>query len=310
MLVILGPTATGKTSLAAHAACALNGEVISADSRQVYRRMDIGTGKDLDDYIVNGIRVPCHLTDVADPGYEYNIYEFQRGFLAAYRDITGRGKLPVLCGGSGMYLEAVLKRYRLAEISPDEEFLNTLQDKDESGLREILCSFTTPHNVTDFEDRPRLIKAILVARAAAHKGHLPVPGSSPNLYDEGFPELPSVIIGVSLPRSVVKARITCRLELRLGQGMIEEVQSMLESGIKPERLLKYGLEYKYVTLFLTGQISREAMFNSLNIAIHQFSKRQMTWFRRMERQGFRINWIDGTLPMDEKVGRIREILGK
>jgi tRNA dimethylallyltransferase len=305
MLTILGPTATGKTALAARLAYELNGEVISADSRQVYRGMNIGTGKDYDDYLVNGVQVPYHLIDIVDPGYEYNIFEYQKDFLQAYTDVLGRKKLPVLCGGSGMYLEAVLKGYQLVKAETDEEYLAGLTDKPEDRLVEILRSFKTLHNITDLEDRPRLLKAIRIARANSEAGaaHDPDPGSV-----DQFPCLQSTVIGIDFPRGLVKARISKRLDDRLEQGMIGEVEQLLASGINPERLMKYGLEYKFVTLFLTGKISRPDLSFELNIAIRQFAKRQMTWFRRMERQGTKIHWIDGRMTLDKKLDAIRTIL--
>jgi tRNA dimethylallyltransferase len=299
LITILGPTATGKTALAARLAYDLNGEVISADSRQVYRGMDIGTGKDYDDYVVNGTAVPYHLIDILEPGYEYNIYEYQKDFLKAYHGIMSRGKLPVLCGGSGMYLEAVLKGYMLARSEEDNEFLSALEHKTMDQLIEILKSFKAPHNITDLEERPRLLKAITVARAATTTSSA-----------ERFPEINSVNFGISFPRGLVKSRIFSRLESRLENGMIAEVQKLLDSGITPDRLMKYGLEYKFVTLYLTGSLSGSGMFDSLNIAIRQFAKRQMTWYRRMEKQGINIHWIDGRLPMEEKIEEIKEILNK
>lgn len=306
MITILGPTATGKTTLAAHLAYELNGEVISADSRQVYRGMDIGTGKDYGDYLVDGIQVPYHLIDIVDPGYEYNIFEYQQDFLKAYTDIINRGKTPILCGGSGMYLEAVLKGYRLTKARNDMDFLSTLEDKSDDQLVEILKSFKTPHNITDFEDRPRLVKSILVARAAktSMEQNNPEPSQARTFQAQPFPKINSVIFGISYPRGLVKARITKRLESRLEHGMIGEVEKLLASGITPERLMKYGLEYKFVVLHLSGKISRDDLLLELNIAIRQFAKRQMTWFRRMERHGTKIHWIDGRLPLETKLEEI------
>ena len=309
MLTILGPTATGKTALAAHLAYELNGEVISADSRQVYRGMDIGTGKDYNDYLVQGTQVPYHLIDIVDPGYEYNIFEYQQDFLKAFTNIINRGKTPILCGGSGMYLEAILKGYRLTKAGNDMEFLSSLDDKSDDQLIEILKSFKIPHNITDFEDRPRLVKAIVVARSAEQFPSQNNQGSIhyPTTPDQPFPKINSTIFGISYPRGLVKARITKRLEYRMEHGMIEEVQKLLFTGIAPERLMKYGLEYKFVVMHLSGKISRDDLLRELNIAIRQFAKRQMTWFRRMERQGMNINWINGRLPLETK---LEEILGK
>ena len=309
LLTLLGPTATGKTALAAHLAYELNGEVISADSRQVYRGMNIGTGKDYDDYIVNGVRIRYHLIDIVDPGYEYNIFEYQKDFLKAYNDILDRKKLPILCGGSGMYLEAVLKGYRLAKTGNNDDFLVSLQDKPEDELVKILKSYKTLHNITDLEDRPRLLKAIQVAHANQYHEIANIPNSEFKIQNselnQPFPKIKSTIIGIDYPRGLVKARILNRLEYRLEHGMITEVEQLLASGIQPERLMKYGLEYKFVTLFLLGKISRAELLSDLNIAIRQFAKRQMTWFRRMERQGMKIHWIDGRLPIEKKVEMIR-----
>ena len=310
MLTILGPTATGKTALAARLAYELNGEVVSADSRQVYRGMTIGTGKDYNDYIVNGVQVPYHLIDIVDPGYEYNIFEYQKDFLTAYHNILRRKKLPVLCGGSGMYLEAILKGYRLARTESDVEFSASLLSKSDDQLIEILQSYKTLHNITDFEDRGRLLKAILVARS---QGMTELPANHESLSTEFsktnvFPKIESVIVGIDYPRGLVKARISKRLEQRIEHGMIAEVEQLLASGITPERLMKYGLEYKFVTLYLTGMISRSNLLFDLNIAIRQFAKRQMTWFRRMERQGLKIHWIDGRMEMEKKVEEIIKII--
>ena len=309
LITILGPTATGKTALAARLAYECSGEVISADSRQVYRGMDIGTGKDLGEYVINGTRVPNHLIDIVDPGYEYNIFEYQRDFLKAYQDIVSRNRLPVLCGGSGMYLEAVLKGYRLAAAAGDDTLLAALEKKPFDELVRMLKSYKTLHNTTDVDDRSRLIKAIMVANAALPPGLTDIhrPGPEKTGTDSGFPKIESLVIGVSYPRELQMVRIAERLEYRLEHGMIAEVETLLKSGITAERLMKYGLEYRFVTLFLTGKISRADLFFELNIAIRQFAKRQMTWFRRMERQGIKIHWIDGQLPAETKLGKIRAI---
>ncbi|MEI7663782.1 MAG: tRNA (adenosine(37)-N6)-dimethylallyltransferase MiaA [Bacteroidota bacterium] len=312
LLAILGPTATGKTALAAHLACELGGEVISADSRQVYRGMDIGSGKDLWDYQVGDYQVPYHLIDIADPGYEYNIFEYQRDFLAVYRDIAARDKVPVLCGGSGMYLDAILRGYRLAGAATGEACPADLQEKSFGQLVDLLRSYKTPHNITDFEDRPRLVKAIMVARASAtgdsaDKDQPVSAGGSP---DQPFPKIDSIIFGISYPRELLKIRISARLEDRLANGMVGEVEALLQQGISPGRLMKYGLEYRYVTLFVTGRMSHPEMSERLNIAIRQFAKRQMTWFRHMERRGMKINWIDGLLPTEKRAELVRIILNR
>ena len=297
MPVILGPTACGKTSLAARLAFELDGEVISADSRQVYRGMDLGTGKDLSEYIVEGKAIPYHLIDLVDPGYEYNIFEYQRDFRTAYRDITGRGKLPVLCGGSGMYLESVLKGYDLPEISQDPGFSLRMSGLDDEELLKELKIRKKLHGTTDTTDRARMIRALEIEMKR---------GDSPRF----FSPVPHMIFGIMLERKLIRERITARLQIRLRNGMTEEVRKLLEQGVPPERLKAYGLEYKFLTLYLQNEISYDEMFRLLNTAIHQFAKRQMTWFRRMERQGMKIHWIEGESSSADKVKMIREILSK
>jgi len=305
LITILGPTATGKTALAARLAYELGGEVISADSRQVYKGMTIGAGKDYEDYLVNGVQIPYHLVDIAEPGHEYNIFEYQRDFFEAYGGITGRNRLPILCGGSGMYLETVLKGYQLYQAAESDDYLASLNQMTDQELMLLLQSITTPHNITDYEDRQRMIKAIMVARSTKHHlkdstGRL----SEDNQGQYSFPRIESTIFGISYPREMVMARIAARLEQRLEHGMIEEVNHLLACGLTPDRLIRYGLEYKFVTLYITGKISRNELSLKLNIAIRQFAKRQMTWFRRMERQGCQIIWIDGRLSSDQKVAEI------
>jgi tRNA dimethylallyltransferase len=294
MITILGPTATGKTALAARLAYETGGEVISADSRQVYRRMDLGTGKDYQDFIVGGTKVPFHLIDIAEPGEEYNIFEYQKDFSTAYHDITSRGNYPILCGGSGMYIEAVLKGYRLPVAATDENFVKELDQKSDNELIGILKTLKPLHNKTDIEDRSRMLKAILIIA-----GQTKIAVSNENGQD--FPSISPNIFGISFPRELVMSRIVERLKTRLDQGMITEVENLIAEGISPERLMKYGLEYKFITLYITGKISYPELFENLNIAIRQFAKRQMTWFRRMERQGFDIKWIDGRLPLEQKI---------
>jgi tRNA dimethylallyltransferase len=298
MITILGPTATGKTRLAALVATRIDGEVISADSRQVYRGMNIGTGKDYDDYVVEGKTVPFHLVDIADPGYEYSVFEYQQDFLKVFDEITGRNKIPVLCGGTGLYLEAVLSGYRLTKVPENTELREQLSAKSLTELTEKLLLLRPTHNTTDLLDRNRTIRAIEIARSEKQQ--------TESIYP--FPEVDHLIFGIHFEREVIRVRITKRLEKRLAEGMIEEVSSLLSSGLKPEQLIFYGLEYRYVTDFITGKITREEMFQLLNTAIHQFAKRQMTWFRRMEKRGFTINWIDGALPEQEKVNKIFKLL--
>ncbi len=297
MITVLGPTATGKTRLAALLAAETKGEVISADSRQVYRGMDIGTGKDLGDYVVNGRKVPFHLVDIADPGTEYNVFAFQRDFLRAYAEIGERGNLPVLCGGTGLYLDAVLRGYRLQQVPENSALRQKLNSFSDTKLIEILKSYGTLHNTTDIGDRKRTLRAIEIK--AFEKQH-PLSGK--------LPKINSVNFGIAFPRETVRRRITQRLENRLENGMIEEVQRLLQSGLEPEQLTFYGLEYRFVTQHVTGEITYDEMFSKLNTAIHQFSKRQMTWFRRMEKRGTVIHWIDGEMAEEEKVAACLQIL--
>ncbi|PID94101.1 MAG: tRNA (adenosine(37)-N6)-dimethylallyltransferase MiaA [Bacteroidetes bacterium] len=295
MLTILGATATGKTSLAAHVAVRAHAEIISADSRQVYRGMDLGTGKDLDDYRVDGEPVAYHLIDIVEPGYAYNVYEFKRDFQKAFTDISERGKRVILCGGTGMYIEAVLGKYRLEKVPINKPLRVSLKDKSMEELTEMLTSMKRLHNRSDLSDRERLVRAIEIASAYREEAAVPEP------------EIPSVIVGVELDRATVRERITHRLHARLEEGMVEEVAALLHRGVDSERLLYYGLEYKYIVLHLLGQLSYEEMVKRLNIAIHQFAKRQMTWYRRMQRKGAVIHWVDGTLPMEERVAAVMAI---
>lgn len=281
LVVILGPTATGKTKLAAKLANAFNGEIISADSRQVYKWMDIGTGKDLADYIVNDASVPCHLVDIIEPDKEYNLFLFKQDFRAAFTDILTRNKLPVLTGGTGLFLSAIINNYRLPKADFDNQFL-LLQDKNFDELTEILLQLNPKlHNTTDLTDKERIIKAILVTKA--EKQITPA---------EENPVKP-LVIGVRYDREIIKNRITERLKLRLDSGMIEEVENLLKKGISHDKLMFFGLEYKLISQYLKGDINYNDMFQKLNSAIHHFAKRQMTWFRKMEKEGVQINWIDG-----------------
>jgi len=299
MLAILGPTASGKTSVAVHCALNLNGEIISADSRQVYRGMDIGTGKDTADYTVNGVTVPCHLTDIIDAGEKYNVFRYQNDFFKAYSDITNRKKFPILCGGSGLYLESVLKEYHLTQVPKNQELREKLQDKSLEELIEILKQKKNDlHNTTDFEDTRRAIRAIEIEDYI--KTH--------PLEKSPVPKIKTLIVGIKSERDIRRQRITDRLKARLKKGMAEEVENLLKSGITPEQLTYYGLEYKFVTLYITGQMHYKEMFTRLEIAIHQFSKRQMTWFRGMERRGIPIRWIDSITPQDQKLDLIKSWL--
>ena len=298
MLTILGPTAGGKTSLAARMAYILEGEIISADSRQVYRGMDLGTGKDLDDYIVEGKQIPYHLIDIVETGYKYNVYEYQKDFLEAYSEIKKRKKFPVFCGGSGMYLDAVLKGYKLIPVPANNQLRNELENKSSEELITILKSFKKIHNTSDTNSRKRVIRAIEIETFYDESKDV----------DDYFPKINSLLVGVKFDRDSRRRRITDRLKQRLDEGMIDEVKRILDSGVSPENLIYYGLEYKYLTQYVIGEITFEEMFKQLETAIHQFAKRQMTWFRGMERKGFKIHWLDGYASMKEKTDRVLALL--
>src|SRR5574344_428719 len=302
MITILGPTACGKTSLAAALAADIHAEIISGDSRQVYRGMDIGTGKDLADYRVGDISVPYHLIDIVEPGTKYNVYQYQRDFMRAYDDIVGRGVTPLLCGGSGLYLEAVLRGYRMAPVPENKQLRQSLEGKSLAELTEMLNDIKTRkglrmHNTTDVDTAKRAIRAIEI-----------------ELYQDEHPEetediqpVDSLVIGLQIEVEQRRERITRRLKARFDEGMADEIRRIIDSGVAPEDLIYYGLEYKYVTEYVIGQRDFEETFRLLEIAIHQFAKRQMTWFRGMERRGVKIHWIDSQLPMEEKINDIKKI---
>lgn len=303
MITILGPTASGKTDIAAHLAAELSAEIISADSRQVYRRMDIGTGKDLADYVVDGKPVPYHLIDIVEPGTKYNLFEYQRDFLEAYNDIRSRGKNVILCGGTGLYIESVLKGYRLIPVPENKELRHELEGKSLLELTSILERLkaennSNMHNSTDVDTPKRAIRAIEIEMAYREA---PVE-------ERTFPKIDNVIIGVGIDRDLRRRKITRRLDQRLKDGMVDEVKSLLDSDIPADDLIYYGLEYKFVTEYILGKTTFEEMHRSLEIAIHQFAKRQMTWFRGMERRGFTIHWIDAADSMEEKINEIKKVL--
>ena len=302
MITILGPTASGKTPVAAHLAAEIGGEVISADSRQVYRRMDIGTGKDLEDYIVDGQPIPYHLIDIREPGTKYNLFEYQQDFFDVYEAIRHRGTVPILCGGTGLYIEAVLKGYKLSPVPQNQELRDRLEGKSLGELTEMLVglkaqSGSNMHNKTDVDSCQRAIRAIEIE---TYNLEHPTPRRE-------LPSVDSLIIGIDIDRELRREKITRRLKSRLENGMVDEVKALLNEGIPADNLIYYGLEYKFVTEYLTGQSTYDEMFTRLEIAIHQFAKRQMTWFRGMERRGFVIHWIDATLPMEEKINSIRQL---
>lgn len=303
MVTIVGPTASGKTTLAAHLAERFDAEIISADSRQVYRRMDIGTGKDLADYVVNDMQVPFHLIDIVEPGTKYNLFEYQRDFLSAYNDVTARGKRTILCGGTGLYVESVLKGYRLIPVSENPKLRHSLEGKTMDELTAILENLkalngSNMHNRTDIDTAKRAIRAIEIETAYAET----------SVVEREFPKIETVIVGLYLDRDVRREKITRRLKQRLEEGMVDEVRSLLDEGISAENLIYYGLEYKFVTEYILGKTTYDEMFSRLETAIHQFAKRQMTWFRGMERRGFKINWIDATLSIDAKLSAVERLL--
>ena len=313
MITILGPTASGKTPVAAHLAAEIGGEIISADSRQVYRRMDIGTGKDLADYIVDGRQIPYHLIDIREPGTKYNLFEYQQDFLDAYEDIRSRGAVPILCGGTGLYIEAVLKGYHLSPVPQNQELRDSLEGKSLAELTEMLTELkaktgSNMHNTTDVDSCQRAIRAIEIE---TYNLEHPTPRRE-------LPPVDSIIIGLDIDRELRREKITRRLKARLeerqqvgasaGMTMVDELKALLDEGIPADDLIYYGLEYKFVTEYLTGKTTYDEMVTRLEIAIHQFAKRQMTWFRGMERRGFHINWIDATLPMEDKVAKIIQIV--
>ncbi|MCF7975653.1 MAG: tRNA (adenosine(37)-N6)-dimethylallyltransferase MiaA [Phycisphaerae bacterium] len=292
LIVVLGPTATGKTRFAALLAHAIHGEIISADSRQVYRHMDLGTGKDYQDYRVEGQAVPVHLIDICEPGEKYHVHAFQKDFYAAFDSIRAQGHMPILCGGTGMYIEAVTRGYQLPEVPHNEVLREQLKDKTLAELQVILAGYKTLHNRSDTDTRERALRAIEIQVCESH----PVEASS-------RPEIRPFYLGLQLERALCRQRIAARLQQRLDAGMVEEVQGLLDRGIAPEDLIYYGLEYKFITQYLAGDMDYKTMVEKLHIAICQFSKRQMTWFRRMERHGTIIHWIDALLSDDDKVNR-------
>lgn len=298
LITILGPTASGKTTFAAALAERLDTEIISADSRQIYRSMDLGTGKDLADYTVNGKNIPYHLIDICDPGYKYNVFEYQHDFYRAYQTIKEKGKLPILCGGTGLYIEAVLKGYKLLDVPQNPELREQLKDKPLAELEQILAGYKVLHNKTDVDTAQRAIRAIEIEEYYKNK--------APDINE--YEPVNSLVIGIHIDRELRREKISRRLRTRLDEGMVEEVRNIIASGVDQEDLIYYGLEYKFLTLYVIGKLSYEEMVTQLEIAIHQFAKRQMTWFRGMERRGCKIQWIDASLPTEEKIQKVMALL--
>ena len=305
MITILGPTASGKTSVAAALALRTGGEIISADSRQVYRRMDIGTGKDLADYTIGDVHIPYHLIDIAEPGTKYNLFQYQQDFHTAYNDIRSRGKLPILCGGTGLYIEAVLGGYSLSPVPQNPKLRESLEGKSLDQLTQMLVQLkqkngSNMHNRTDVDTAQRAIRAIEIE---TYNLEHPTP-------ERQMPPVDSLVIGINIDRELRREKITRRLKARLEEGMCDEIRSLIDGGVNPDDLIYYGLEYKFVTEYVVGKTSYEEMFRQLEIAIHQFAKRQMTWFRGMERRGYTIHWIDAAHSMDEKVEAIMSLMNE
>ena len=305
MITILGSTASGKTSVAAALALRTGGEIISADSRQVYRRMDIGTGKDLADYTIGDVHIPYHLIDIADPGTKYNLFQYQQDFHTAYNDIRSRGKLPILCGGTGLYIEAVLGGYSLSPVPQNQKLRESLEGKSLDQLTQMLVQLkqkngSKMHNRTDVDTAQRAIRAIEIE---TYNLEHPTP-------ERQMPPVDSLVIGINIDRELRREKITRRLKARLEEGMCDEIRSLIDGGVNPDDLIYYGLEYKFVTEYVVGKTSYEEMFRQLEIAIHQFAKRQMTWFRGMERRGYTIHWIDAAQSMDEKVEAIMSLMNE
>lgn len=300
LISIIGPTASGKTSFACRLAYELNAEIISGDSRQVYRSMDIGTGKDLADYVVEGKEIPYHLIDIRDAGDKYNIFEYQHDFHQVYTSVRNRGVLPILCGGSGLYVESVLKGYSLVNVPENKELRNKYESYSLAELENVLSQYKTLHNKTDIDTAQRAIRAIEIEEYK--KAH--------PLEQNEFPPLNSLIIGVYIDRELRREKISKRLKSRLEEGMIDEIKSILDQGVSAEDLIYYGLEYKFVTQYILGELTYEEMYSKLEIAIHQFAKRQMTWFRGMEKRGLTIHWLNTELPIEERIEEVKTLFYK
>ncbi len=298
LLTILGPTAGGKTLVASNVAYKFGGEIISGDSRQIYRGMDLGTGKDFKDYIVNNQKIEYHLIDIMDAGYKYNLHEFQKDFFDVFKKINKKNKIPILCGGTGLYIEAIVENYKLYEVPENDEFRKSLEEKSLEELIKILSEIKKVHNKSDFDTKKRAIRAIEIESFYKENPEKKV----------NYPKIKSLNIGVKFDRETQRKRITQRLTQRFEEGMIDEVRNLIKSGVLTETLMYYGLEYKFITQHILGHLTFDEMFNSLNTAIHQFLKRQMTWFRRMEKNGHQIYWLDGQMNIEEKLKKIEKLM--
>ena len=298
MVTILGPTACGKTSFATRLAFDVGGEIISADSRQVYRGMDIGTGKDLSDYVIDGIEVPYHLIDIENAGEKYNLYRYQNDFLDAYNKIKTNGNVPILCGGTGLYIESVLRSYRLSHVPQNPELRASLEGKSLEELTNILSSYKRLHNTTDVDTAQRAIRAIEIEDFYKQEP----------MDERDFPQIESLVIGLDIDRDLRRQKISMRLRQRLDEGMVDEIRGILNAGVSPEALIYYGLEYKFVTQYVIGELTYEDMVSQLEIAIHQFAKRQMTWFRGMERRGIEIHWISTDKSLEERLEMVKKLM--
>ena len=313
MITVIGPTACGKTQFAVALANELDGEILSGDSRQVYRRMDLGTGKDLDEYVIDGKTIPFHLIDIAEPGTKYNVYQYQQDFVNAYRDILSRGKTPILCGGTGLYIECVLRGYRMSFVPENQALRKSLEGKSLEELSSLLRSYKQLHNTTDVDTAQRAIRAIEIEeyyRLHPEEEGNETPGEQQRSETLRSVRDNNVVIGLMIDREVRRQRISSRLKARLENGMIDEVKKLLGEGIPPQDLIYYGLEYKYLTLHVIGKLSYEEMYRQLEIAIHQFAKRQMTWFRGMERRGATIHWLNAQDPLQDNIGKVRSLISK
>jgi tRNA dimethylallyltransferase len=297
LITILGPTASGKTNLAVHLAAQIDGEIISADSRQVYKGMDIGTGKDLDEYTLKGTNIPYHLIDIKEAGTEYNVFQFQQDFIDVFKDIVKRGKTPILCGGTGFYLSAALDKYQMIAVPENKELREVYASKSMEELVKKLTSLKDLHNSTDLTNRERVTRSIEIE---IHKTKHPL---APLM-----PEAKHYVFGIEIEREIVKEKISNRLKNRLDNGMIKEVENLLSKGVSAKQLKLYGLEYRFITEFIEGDLSFNDMYQKLNTAIHVFAKKQMTWFRKMERNQTKINWIKTDLPIKEKLRKILDVV--